>query len=268
MASKVIHPTEKDTGISKQVRILKPTVMVAGRFKSGKSTALNNMFGLNLAARPSVSSVTTIVSVTEVIKKIPRKVDDASPQEVAMRVIDTPGLGALDISKQEVLDEMKRVTRGVTFTLLYCHSVSLNASHPEIDKTIITNLHHAFGAEVWSKCLLLFTFSDHAYLVFKNSPDEYIRYINSHAQVFDKLLRDISGKSCVKSIFEYESPDVLFEDENPSNIIAIPVKRKGTQSNDILPGMIESGQDWTDVVFIELLKRANSTERESFLTVQ
>ena len=260
--------TDKVTVITKEVKTLKPgvpTVMIAGRPKSGKSTDLNNLFNLNLAATTSASSVTSALSITEVIKNIPMKTGDSSSREVTMQVIDTPGLGALDISKQEVLDEMKRITKGVNFTLLYCFSVSPSNSLLEIDKTIITNLQHAFGREVWKRCLLLFTFSDHAHLELED-PAEYVRHINAHAQKFDELLQDISGNtSRVKSIFEYESPNALSEEETPSSIIAIPIKKKVDQSQDILPGMIESWQDWTDVVFIELMKRTNSTQREPFL---
>ena len=183
-ASRVEITTNK-TGVSKEVKILKqeiPTVMVAGRPRNGKSTALNNIFGLNLVAKISASSVTSVVQVFEVTKKIPKKQDDTSPQEeVTMQVIDTPGLGALDISKDEILKDMKTVSKGVNFTLLYCFSVSPNTSLTEIDKTIVANLHQALGGEVWSKCVLLFTFSDHAYLEFEDSPDEYKHHISSHA---------------------------------------------------------------------------------------
>ena len=260
MASKVVHPTEKDTVISNEVKLLKPglpTIMVAGQSRSGKSTALNNIFGLNLAARASPVTVTRVLSVTEVTKKIPRNLDDASPQELTMQVIDVPGLSAADIPRQEVLNDIKRVTKGVNVTtLLYCQSVSPYNILLDIDKTIITDLHHFLGAEVWSKCLLLFTFSDYAYMEFKDTPNVYVDYIKARAHNFEELLESISGKkSCIKSIFEYESPNALSKCEKPSNIIAIPVKRKVAQSKDILQGMIESGQDWTDVVFIELMKK-------------
>ena len=170
---------------SKEVSVLKPevpTVMVAGRARNGKSTALNNILGLNLVVRAAASSVTSVVSTIEVIKKLPKIKGESSPQEVTMQVIDTPGLGALDIPKEDILKEMKRITKGINFTLLYCFSVSPNTALAEVDKTIITNLHHTLGGEVWNKCVLLFTFSDHAFLEFDDSPDEYIRHINDHAQ--------------------------------------------------------------------------------------
>ena len=265
-----VEITTNMTSVSKQVAILKqeiPTVMVAGRPRSGKSTALNNIFGLNLVTRISASSVTKSVQMFEVTKKIPKKQDDTSPQEeVTMQVIDTPGLGALDISKYEILKDMKTVLKGVNFILLYCFSVSPSNSLTEIDKTIVANLYQALGEKMRSKCVLLFTFSDHVYWELEDSPDKYKHHINRHAQEFQKMLQDIADKdSCIKSIFEYNSTIVLSEEENPSNIIAIPVKKKVSQSKDILPGMINSGQDWTDVVFIELIKRIDHTQRQPFI---
>ena len=253
------------TCISKQeVKTLKPeipTVMVAGKPRNGKSTALNNIFGLNFTSELSSSSVTSIVHMFEVTKKSPIKHDKKSPQEeVTMQVIDTPGLGAVDIPQEKILTEMKRITEGNNFILLYCFSVSPSTTLTEVDKTIITNLHRTLGGEVWSKFVLLFTFSDQAYLEYEHSRAEYICHINDHAHNFNKLLQDISGKeNSIKSIFECDSP---IKQESPSNIIAIPVKKKVAPSKDILPDMIKDRQDWTDVVFLEILKKTDSTQRE------
>ena len=82
----------------------------------------------------------------------------------------------------------------------------------------------------------------------------------------NQVLKDVTGRdNCVKSVFEYGSPKELSEEERPSNIIAIPVKKKLARSKDILPGIIKSGQDWTDVVFVELMKRTDSTQRKPFV---
>jgi len=58
---------------------------------------------------------------------------------------------------------------------------------------------------------------------------------------------------------------MLSEDESTSDIIAIPVKKKVVLSTDILQGKIESGQDWTDVVFVELMKRTDCIHRNPFI---
>ena len=188
------------------------------------------------------------------------------PQEVplTMQIINTPGLRTLDIA--EIQRDLKELIRKGNSTLLCCFSMSPYTSLSEIDVTIITSLYHAFGREVWSKCVLLFTFSDDTYLEFEDSPAEYVHHINEHAQKFNNILQDISRKkSSVKSIFEYESPNALSEEVKPSDVIAIPVKRMVAQSKDILPGMIVPWQDWTDVVFVELMKRIDCTQRKSLV---
>ena len=90
--------TEIEKSISK-VKLLKqdlPTVMVAGKPKSGKSNTIDNIFGINLTKRVSAISV---VSITEVTKMILMKKFVMYPQEVplTMQIINTPGLLSLDI---------------------------------------------------------------------------------------------------------------------------------------------------------------------------
>ena len=239
------------------------TIMVAGRARNGKSTALNNVFGLDLVAKASAKSVTQVVSTTEVTKKI--SINELEEEEVTLQVIDTPGLGATDIKKEDIVKDMKKITQGVDYTLMYCFSVSPNTIILETDKAIVKNLYLSLGKDVWNKCVLLFTFSDHAYLEFEDSKEEYIEHIKSHAREFEKLLQSIrSDAPSVKTIFDYESPEKLEQEENPSGIIAIPVNKKAKNSKSILPGMLKRGQDWTDVVFIELMKKTAEEDRVPF----
>ena len=241
------------------------TIMVAGRARNGKTTALNNIFGLNLTARASATSVTQTVDAIRVTKKIASNEEGSLHDEVTLQVIDTPGLGALDIHKEDIVKDLKKVTKDINYTLIYCFSVSPNTALTETDKAIIENLHLALGKDIWSKCVLLFTFSDHARLEFEDSLEEYREHIKNHAIEFQKLLKSISSKlPTVKTIFEYDSPEELEQEQRPPGIIAIPVKKKTTGSEDILPKMIKNGQDWTDVVFIELMKRTDEMERKPF----
>ena len=243
------------------------TIMVAGRARNGKSTALNNIFGLDLVAKASAKSVTQVVSTTEVTKKItkPNENNELEEEEVTLRVIDTPGLGATDIKKEDILKDMKKITQGVDYTLVYCFSVAPNTIILETDKAIVENLFLSLGKDVWNKCVLLFTFSDYARLEFEDSKEEYIEHIKSHAREFEKLLKSIgSDAPSVKTVFDYESPETLEREENPSGIIAIPVNKKAKNSTSILPGMLKGGQDWTDVVFVELMKKTGEEDRVPF----
>ena len=228
--------------------------------------ALNNIFDLKLKANVSATSVTKVVNVTEVTKKISKNEKGALHKEVILQVIDTPGIGALDIPKKNIFEDMKRVTKGKNYILIYCFSVSPTNALTETDKAIIKDLHHALGKDVWRKCVLLFTFSDHALSEFEKSSEKYITHITNHAIEFQKLLKNVSSElPTVKTIFEFGSPEELQQEEKPSGIIAIPVMKKTIGSEDIMPNMIKNRQDWTDVVFIELMKRTDETEREPYL---
>ncbi len=240
------------------------TIMVSGSARNGKSTALNNIFGLNLAVKASSKSVTQVLSVKEVTKKIPKpkeqqlKEDEAADEEVTLRIIDTPGLGAIDIKKEIIAKDMERAIKGENYTLLYCFSVSPTNNITDTDEIILKNLHKSLGKEVWNKCILLFTFSDHAVEEFEDSQEGYIQYIKGHAEAFQALLRKVTKDQSIviKTIFEYPSIEKLKQDEKPSEIIAIPVNKKTQNSEAILPGMVRAGQDWTDIVFMELMKKS------------
>ena len=126
-----------------------PRLIVAGKPGNGKSTALNNIFGLNLQAKAAIHSVTTKFELRKVEK-----------HGICLTVFDTPGLGALDIDKEAVTAAMTDSIIGTDFTLLYCLSVAPCSRLTEVDRAIIHSLHASLGKEVWDKCVILFTFSD------------------------------------------------------------------------------------------------------------
>ena len=245
----------------------KATIMVAGRPRNGKSTALNNIFGLNLTAKASAKSVTQVVNVNEVTKKIEGEKDgEKVKEEVTLRVIDTPGLGATDITKETIIKDMQKVISGEDYTLMYCLSVAPNTILLETDKVIIQNLHHTLGKEVWNKCVLLLTFSDYARDEFDDSEEDYINYIDSHAREFQVLLKSIGADlPSVKTVFECQSQKIIDKEKNPDGIIAIPVNKKKKRSEEILPGILEKDQDWTDIAFVELMKKTGEESREPFV---
>ena len=245
----------------------KATIMVAGRPRNGKSTALNNIFGLNLIAKASAKSVTQVVNVSEVTKTFEGEKDGKKvKEEVTLRVIDTPGLGANDITKETIIKDMQKVISGEDYTLMYCLSVAPNTILLETDKVIMQNLHHTLGKEVWNKCVLLLTFSDYARDEFDDSEEDYINYINSHAREFQVLLKSIGADlPSVKTVFECQSQKCFDKDEIPDGIIAIPVNKKPKKSEEILPGILKKDEDWTDVAFMELMKKTGKEYRKPFV---
>ncbi len=235
------------------------SVMVAGRPRQGKSTALNNIFGLNLEARASSRSVTKSLSITRIVQN-----------DVIVNVIDTPGLGALDINKEDVIADMKKLKITKDFTLLYCISVALSNSLTEVDRTIIQNIQGVFGKWVWNCCVLVLTSSDTVRKdEFKADHQivEYITYLRGHAEAFYEII-----KSCgtnipgVKLLFEYNREE--FEEQTKSDkLIAVPAAKEiYCNEVNIIPGIFfDKSLGWTDYVFMEILKKADEIERDILL---
>ena len=236
-------------------------IVVAGKPGNGKSTALNNIFGLNFPAKISSRSVTTKITIRKVTKNNSNLI-----------IIDTPGLGALDIDKEAITIAMVEALNGIDYTLLYCLSVGPGNRLTEMDKTILHNLHATLGKEVWDKCVILFTFSDTARREDFNSANqapEYKEYLKDVADEFYQVLQTCSSDvPTVKSIFEYEgTPDISNRTEGEKEIIAIPVGKNVDRENEpeILPDIIEPADDWTDLVFVELMRKTKPRQRRAFV---
>lgn len=104
----------------------------------GKSTALNNIFGLKFEADLSFASVTTAITIITV-----------EINSVTMKIIDTPGLEASDITTEDVLANLKKQKIDqCRVILLYCSSVGPNnkvSKEDEVRKFLVK----AFGIDVF-----------------------------------------------------------------------------------------------------------------------
>ena len=232
-----------------------PTIMVAGKPRKGKSQALNNIFGVKWKSRMTVNSVTLKVT-KEIVTKRGQK----------LRVIDTPGLAAVDIDKNEVVEEMKRAVKGIDYTLIYCQSVSPSTALDLSDIHILKRLTSSLGKDVWKKCVILLTFSDTARNEkFPSDKDikDYKEYLKDYLKHFYDLLKmcgaDIPG---VKLVFDYKDQKAR-EEQIMDEIVAVPVGLF-PRDKSIVPGILEENEYWTDLAFIELLKKTPKERRESF----
>ena len=247
------YQPEVNTTANKQKDSAKPCIMIAGKPANGKSTALNNIFGLELDAGISAHSVTQRMIETEVVKN-----------NHSLKIIDTPGLGALDIKREEIAIVMGETIKSKDYTLIYCLSVSPSSRLTEEDKTIVSNLNEFLSKDVWQKCVILFTFSDTAWRdEFADNDDleGYKDYLSKMAVEFQSILKG----------HDQNAPPVktIFEDRESSDIVAFPVGKKTTSTKDILPGVnIEEGNDWTDLVFTEILKKTAEDKRKSLFDLK
>lgn len=241
-------------------------VVVAGQPRKGKSTLLNNVFGVEFSARPSPKSVTSNVSSITVTNN-----------EVTMDIFDTPGLGSLDLSRNEkdFLSIMAEKTKKANVVLLYCHSIAVSNNLTEVDAGIIKKLHSALGSHIWQKCVLLLTFSDTAasslfpdHASSSSAGQDYVEYVRRHTQYFLQVLKKYGGEGVpsVKCIFDYPSIDDMVTRKSTHEIVAIPVRKKKEKSYEILPGLELNTLEWYDIVLMEILQKCVEKERD--LTMQ
>ena len=238
-------------------------IMVAGKPGSGKSTALNNIFGMDLKTNISSCSVTKEITTRRLTRN-----------GVRLTVIDTPGLGAIDIDKKAVTDAMATTVCGMSYTLLYCLSVAPSSRLTEMDEIIIRNLHATLGKEVWDKCLVLFTFSDTAMLdefSSDNQKEPYVKYTKEVANAFYSILKGCgSDISKVSVVFDYESNSIFDRTDCEGEIMAIPVGKSVDRMNepDILPDIIARSEPWTDLVFVEIMMKTREEQRKAFVVLK
>ncbi len=237
-------------------------VLVAGKPGNGKSTALNNVFDVQLETGVTSRSVTKKIEVTKVRKN-----------GIALTVVDTPGLGALDIKKEVVTNEIAEVLNGRPYTLLYCLSVSPDCRLTELDETIARNLQATLGEEVWDRCVLLLTFSDTARSAddFKLKPGPYKEYIKGVAVGFGSILSNIGSTDVrVCTVFDYDSNTIFNRAKSGREVMAIPVGKSvsGEGVDKMLPDVIGSDECWTDLVFVEIMRMTNESHRRSFMALK
>ena len=266
-----------------------PCIMVAGKPRNGKSRALNNIFEVDFESATSPGSVTQSV-LAKHVEKDGKK----------MIVIDTPGLGALDMDRDTstLVQEMKEAVEGLDYVLLYCLSVSPNSSLTLVDQTIIKCLHESLGMEAWKKCVILLTFSDIARLMdyrTDSKVEEFKVFLKNHAARFQELIQSCIDEESssshsekepfeIKTIFEITSgssekletekdignseKEKESEEEKKAKgvqIVAIPVGRDIPADPCLLPGILKEKENWTDAVFLQLMEKVTEEKRAEYV---
>ena len=234
-------------------------IICSGKARCGKSTALNNLFGLNFPSRYSSSSVTRNVDT--------RRLENGNDTLI---VVDTPGLMARDIPTDQAVCEIKSTVGGLDFTLIYCYSVSADNIISEDEVQIVKNLQKSLGKNVWEKCVVLLTFSDRVRseeCPEKEDRERYKDHLREHVCKFSEMLREQCGSHVprVKTIF-----DVTEQENTAGIIVAIPVGRKQiiNQEERLLIPDIQGGENWIQKAFDEIVQKTTPLPRRTFTAVQ
>ena len=218
-------------------------VVVAGKIGSGKSTVLNNLYGLNLEARSSPTSVTQTVTESVVQRN-----------GATVRVLDTPGLGGVSVKTKDVAQQIASAVRGSDYTLLYCLPVKPSDTLTETDKFIIKNLQLHLGSKVWDKCVLLLTFSDVALqreFAADHQANEYITFLRGHVQAFHRILKECGADvPRIRSTFDYDRVQTEI-----GEIVAVPVMRNRNVAGG---NILNAGMNWINQALTEI---SNASQR-------
>ena len=226
----------------------KVTVMVAGKPRTGKSTALNNLLGLSLPADCRVGSVTKVVVDSTILR-----------HGVQVCGIDTPGLRAFDIGNKKILKDMReKIGQGAdNFTLLYCIS-AFNRFEGKDDIVIMKSLSDRFGADIWKRCILVLTFCDTERSENYKTEDQdeaYREHLRAYAKAFKEALEKCTTDvPPVKLVFDHQQGEIMRD-----TIVAVPVARTreyGRKPN-ILPGLdIGDNMHWPEYAFLEIVRKS------------
>ena len=222
-------------------------VMIAGLPRTGKSTALNNIFGLELEARSGPKSVTDVTTSTLVAKN-----------DITLKVVDTPGLKAVDLNERVVIKEMTKLGIEKDFVLLMTLSVCLGSTISTDYVNIIKNINAIFGTEIWNQCIILLTYSDATRNMEFNSDTmikEYQEHLNLYCEFLQEVLTKLKIKKTIRLFSDYKSLE-QFQDKTLDGIVAMPVgKNPEVETKLILPDLTWAhDHKWNDLLLMEITK--------------
>ena len=211
------------------------TMVVVGREGAGKSSFIKNTFGVADCKTGDRAHPTTRRA-----KVYERTEREGTEREVALRIVDSPGLGGVDNNIKRFKKELSEVTNKAADIIFYCVSMHNGSRIDATDVSIIKALTASLGEGIWKHTFLLLTFANTRTV----NNDDYKFLVESYAEQFQKALhRAHIFDAPVRSIFSEPGPD-------KGSIPAIPV---GYYPQQPLPLC----SNWSDHLFMEAIKRTD-----------
>ncbi len=209
-------------------------MIIAGPLKSGKSTCLNNIFGLNLRTE----------GWTYTHKESSKNVEKHG---VSLNVIDTPGFLHNDYSM--IIKDMRAHGKDIILVHTLSSSLDIKAGY----HSIIENINSSWGPTIWDRSVFLLTFSDKVF--HEMGQQQYLDHLKVKTKELQCIFESISVTKPVQLFFEYTSRD-QFKKEKLDGIVAIPVANsQDFPTEKLFPLQHWShGYKWTDLAFEEILK--------------
>ena len=230
-------------------------IVIGGLARSGKSTALNNIFQADFKSDYSTKFVTKYVKMKRLVG-----------EESDLIIVDTPGFGSRDLSLAKVRKEFLDAVGTLSYVLVYCYSISPNSGQSIADEYVVKRMVEIMGKDIWKKCVILLTFSDR--LRSQKCPSDtdrksYKNFIKDHAKNLSELFNTVCGSHAptVKSVFEVDTSQECIDD-----IIAVPVGlelKQGKEKHELVPGIEDL--NWAEVAVTEIIRKAEVMERVTYL---
>ena len=158
------------------------TWVIAGRSRSGKTTLVENLLGLE-----NISKVTS--SDAKRIEVYSHNVGNSE-----LKIVEIPGLDCIvDQNESTITNRLQSLTGGEADILLYC--VSIDPSSKLDDSTegkTINLLTAVFKKQVWERAILVFTFADYTKERHVRNPVKIPtmeNVVEDYAQKFEKILK-------------------------------------------------------------------------------
>ena len=241
--------TTAEDEIKKLIIRNRPLVFVtAGKPGAGKSTLINNLLGLR--GKKAAESKASPKSVTKAVDYYEEEV-----HEITVRIIDTPGLEAKDLTSKEehqTLADLSVFTDGKADIMLYCMRLTDRAD--EKDERIVKKLTKAFGKEIWRHTVLVLTYGDA--VLNQDGGDQ--ETLEEFANEFEEVLKKAGVDNVpVKSILSAQDAGSELESVEQPQIIGVPVGRR-----------TESPQDWVQLLFKEIIKKCKMDSIPEMLVLQ
>ena len=226
------------------------TLVTAGRSSVGKSTLIGNMLRLKGDDAPKCRHGPS--STTDDVK-----VYTSTINEVKVRIIDTPGLAAIDVDEAKVIAKLEEENEGKADMLLYCVSLLPDSIIDEQDEKIVKILKMAFGPNIWRHAVLVMTFAN----MVKGNLEEGATFsdlLQDYATKFESILQSKCPSMSVISILSCNPKE---EKRDPSTIIALPAGRNPSQE-------LVKGMKWDESIYLETLKKCNPEAIPALLKVR
>ena len=232
-SSKVLKKAEQWMQDAVEGRSL--VIATTGKSGVGKSSMINNFLELEGDdACPIGDDAEPTTAEVKIINK--------EKYGITTTLIDTPGLGDLDTKMKSTLKDLSSRTQQKADILLYCASLHTTSRFNATDIEIIKAFNKAYGSEIWKRTILVLTFANERG---NKSEDDYKKLIEGYAgRFYDVLYKaKIRENIQVKSIFSGEV--------EVGTIPAIPI------GEDTIDDRLQCGQNWSDLLLVEILKRSN-----------